>query len=132
MVLGLGLGLSSSRGAFGEDGLQGGVFEEADFDADSDNLAEVGWGGEVFAADAEVGETEMTGAGEFQAGGDDGGVEIDGRAELDLEMELHGGGGEGLAMEDPSATVGKGGGEGGEEAVALLVAEALDVKRLHG
>ena len=112
--------------------MEGGVFEEADLDTDGDDLAEVGGGGEVFAAGAEVGEAKMAGAGEFEAGGEDGGVEIDDRAELDLEAELHGGGGEGLAVEDPAATVGEGGGEGGEKAVALFVAEALDVERLHG
>ena len=121
----------SGRG-FGEDGLKGGVFNEADLDADGDDLAEVCGGGEVFAAGAEVGEAEMAGAREFEAGGDDGGVEIDGGTELDLEAELDGGGGEGPAVEDPAAAVCEGGGKGGEEAVPLLVAEALDVERLHG
>ena len=75
--------------AGGEDGLEGGVFEEADLDADGDDLAEVGGGGEVFAAGAEMGEAEVAGAGEFEAGGEDGGVEIDDGAELDLDAELH-------------------------------------------
>src|ERR1700730_6912380 len=100
-----------SGGGFGEDELEGCVFEEADLDADGDELTEVGGGGEVFAAGAEVGEAEGSGAGEFEAGGDDGGVKIDDRAELDLEAELHGGGGEGLAVEDPAAAFGEGGGE---------------------
>ena len=99
-----------SGGGFGEDGLEGCVFEEADFDADGDDLAEVGGGAEVFAAGTEMGETEVSGAGEFEAGGDDGRVEFDDRAELDLEAELHGGGGEGLAVEDPAAAFGEGGG----------------------
>jgi hypothetical protein len=122
---------SCSGGEFGEEGLEGCVFEEADFDADGDDLAEIGGGGEVFAAGAEMGEAEVSGAGEFEAGGDDGGVEFDDRAELDLDTELHGGGREGLAVEDPASAVGEGGGESGKEAVALFVAEALDVKRLH-
>jgi hypothetical protein len=99
---------------FGEDGLEGGVFEETDLDADGDDLAEVGGGGEVFAAGAEMGEAEVSGAGEFEAGGDDGGVEVDNGAELDLNAELHGGGGEGLAVEDPAAAVCEGGGKGGK------------------
>lgn len=122
-----GVASSCSGGEFGEDGLEGCVFEEADFDADGDDLAEVGGSGEVFAAGAEMGEAEVSGAGEFEAGGDDGGVEFDDGAELDLDAELHRGGGEGLAVEDPAAAVGEGGGEGGKEAVALFVAEALDV-----
>jgi hypothetical protein len=122
---------SGSGGEFGEDGLEGCVFEEADFDADGDDLAEVGGGGEVFAAGAEMGEAEVAGAGEFEAGGDDGGVEIDDRTELDFDTELHGGGGESLAVGDPASAVGEGGGEGGKEALALFVAEALDVERLH-
>ena len=121
-----------SGGGLGEDGLEGRVFEEADLDADGYDLAEVGGDREVFAAGAEMGEAEVAGAGEFEAGGDDGGVEIDDPAELDLDAELHGGGGKGLAIEDPAAAVGEGGGEGGKEAVALFIAEALDVERLHG
>jgi hypothetical protein len=119
-------------GRFGEDGLEGGVFEEAYLKADADDLAKVSRGGEVFAAGAEMGEAEMAGAGEFEAGGEDGGVKIDDGAELDLEAELHCGGREGLAVEYPAAAVGEGGGESGQEAVALFVAEALDVERLHG
>jgi hypothetical protein len=79
-----------------------------------------------------MGEAEVSGAGEFEAGGDDGGVKIDDRTELDFYAKLHGGGREGLAVEDPATTIGEGGGEGGKEAVALFVAEALDVERLHG
>ena len=124
--------MQSSGGGFGEDGLEGGVFEEADLDADGDDLAEVGGSGEIFAAGAEVGEAEVSGAGEFEAGGDDGGVEIDDCAELDFDAELHGGGGEGLAVGDPAAAVSKGGGEDGKEAVTLFIAEALDVEQLHG
>jgi hypothetical protein len=97
----------SGRGP-GEDGLQGGVLKEADLDTDGDDLAKVGGGGEVFSADAEVGEAEMAGAGELEAGREDGRVEIDDGAELDLDSELHRGGGEGLAFEDPAATVGEG------------------------
>src|SRR5437899_657253 len=79
-----------------------------------------------------MGEAEVSGAGELEAGGDDGGVEVDDGAELDLDSELYGGGGECLAVEDPAAAVGERGGEGGKEAVALFITEALDVERLHG
>jgi hypothetical protein len=123
--------VTDSGGRLGEDGLEGGVFEEADLEADGDDLAEVGWCGEVFAAGTEMGEAEMASAGEFETGGEDGGVKIDDGAELNLEVELHCGGREGLAVEDPAAAVGEGGGEGGQEAVALFVAEALNVERLH-
>ena len=47
---------------------------------------------DVLAAGAEVGESEMTGTGEFKARGDDRSVEVDDGAELDLDPELHGGG----------------------------------------
>src|SRR6266849_1370512 len=89
-------------GGFGEDGLERRIFEEADLDADGDELAEVGGGGEVFAAGAEMGEAEVAGAGEFEAGADDGGVKIDDRAELNLDAELHGGRGESLVVENPA------------------------------
>jgi hypothetical protein len=112
--------------------VKGGVFEEADLETDGDDLAEVGWGGEVFAAGAEVSEAEMAGAGEFKAGGENGGIEIDDRAEVDLDAELHHSRGESFAVEDPAAAVCEGGGEGREEAVALFVTEALDVEQLHG
>jgi hypothetical protein len=112
--------------------LEGGIFQKTNLDADGDDLTEIGGSGEIFAAGAEVGEAKMARASEFEAGGDDGGVEIDDRAKLDLEAKLHGGGRKGLTIEDPAATVGEGGGEGGEEAVALFIAEALDVERLHG
>jgi hypothetical protein len=101
---------NGSGGGFGEDRLEGCVFEEADLDADGDDLAEIGGGGEVFTAGAEMREAQVSGAGELEAGGDDGGVEIDDRPELDLDAELHGGGGESLAVEDPAAAVCKGGG----------------------
>lgn len=111
--------------------MEGEVFEEADFEADGNDLAEVGGSGTVLAAGAEVGEAEVAGAGELETGGDDGGVEVEGGAELDLEAELHGAGREGFAVEHPSATVGKSRGEGGEETVSLFVAEALNIERLH-
>jgi hypothetical protein len=57
------LGVSFSGGWFGEESVEGGVFEEADLEANSDDLTEVGGGGEVFATSAEMGESEMAGAG---------------------------------------------------------------------
>lgn len=128
--------LEAERGSGGggggeEEGVEGDVVEEADLDADGDDLAEVCGTVEVFAAGTHLGEGEVAGAGEFEAGGDDGGVEIDGGAELDFDAELHGGGREGAAVEDPATTVCKGSGKRGENACALFVTEALDVKRLH-
>lgn len=111
--------------------MEGEVFEEADFEADGNDLAEVGGSGTVLTAGAEVGEAEVAGTGEFEARGDDGGVEVEGGAELDLEAELHGAGREGFAVEHPAATVGEPRGEGGEETVSLFVAEALNIERLH-
>ena len=52
----------------------------------------------MFAAGAEVGEGEVGWAGELDAGGEDGGVEVEDGAELDLDSELDGGGGEGFAV----------------------------------
>jgi hypothetical protein len=43
------------------------VFEKADLNAEGDDLSEVGGSGEVFAADAEMGEAEVSGAGELKA-----------------------------------------------------------------
>ena len=45
----------------------------------------------MVAAGAEVGEGEMSGAGEFDSGGDDGGVEVEDGAELNLKTEVEGG-----------------------------------------
>jgi hypothetical protein len=112
--------------------VEGDILEEADLDADSDDLTEVGRGGEVFAAGAEMGEAEMAGTGEFEARGENGRIEIDNGAKLDLDAELHGGGRKGFAVEDPAAAVREGCCEGGKKAVALFVAEALNVERLHG
>jgi hypothetical protein len=114
-----------------EQGVEGEVFEEADLEADGDDLAEVSGGGAILARGAEVGEAEVAGAGEFEARGDYGGVEIEGGAELDLEAELHGAGGECFAVEHPATTVGKPRGEDGEETVSFFVAEALNIERLH-
>ncbi len=71
------------------------------------------------------------GAGEFDAGGEDGGVEVEDGAELDLDAELDGGGGEGLAVEDPASAVGEGVGEERQDGGALFVAEGLEVDGLH-
>jgi hypothetical protein len=108
------------------------VFEEGDLDAEGNDLPEIGGGGDVLAAGAEVGEPQVAGAGKFKTRGKNRGVEVNDGAELDLESELHGVGGDGLAVQDPSATVGKGRGESWEQPLTLLVAEALDIERLHG
>lgn len=111
--------------------MEGEVLEEADLEADGDDLAEVGDGGAVLARGAEIGEAKVAGAGELQARGDDGGVEVEDGAELDLKAELHGAGREGFAVKHPSSTVGESRGEDGEETVSLFVAEALNIERLH-
>jgi hypothetical protein len=131
-VAGRGSGQKLSGGGSGKDRLQRGVFKKADLDTDGNYLTEVGWGVEVFPAGAEMGEAQMATAGEFEARGEDGRVEIDDRAELNLQAELHRRWREGFAFEDPAAAVGEGRSEGGKKAVALFVAEALDVERLHG
>ena len=120
-----------SGGEFAEDGVEGRVFEEADFETNGDDLTEVAEGGEVLAAGTEVRESEMADAGELESGGEDGGVEIDDGAELDLDAKLHGGGGESFAVEYPAATVGEGRSKGGKKTVTLFVAKTLDVERLH-
>ena len=111
--------------------MEGCVFEEGDLDAEGDDLGEIGGAGEVLAAGAEVGESQVAGAGEFKAGGEDRGIEVNDAAELDLEEELHGVWRDGLAVQDPSAALGKGRPERWEKALTLLVAEALDIERLH-
>ena len=111
--------------------MEGEVFEEADLEPDGDDLAEVGGGRAVLAAGAEVGEAEMAGAGELQARGNDGGVEVEDGAELDLQAKLHGAGREGFTVEHPSPTVGETRGESGEKTVSLFVAESLNIERLH-
>ena len=108
--------------------MEGGIFEEADLNAYGDDLAEIGGGGEVLATGGEMGEAEVAGASELKARREDGGVEIDDGTELDLNTKLHGGGGEGFAVEDPATAVGEGGREGGEETVAFFVAETQDVE----
>jgi len=73
----------------------------------------------------------VSGTREFKAGGDDGGVEINDGAELNLQPELHHAGRKRPAVKDPAAAVGKGRSQHGEQAVAFFVAEALDVEGLH-
>ena len=70
----------------------------------------------------------MAGAGEFDAGCDDGGVEVEDRAQLNLDAELHVGGREGFALENPSSAVAEGRSKDGEQAVALFIGEGLDVE----
>jgi len=123
---------SGERGAGGQQGVERDVVEEGDFKADGNDLAEVGGEGEVFAAGAESGENFVAGAGEFDAGGDDGGVEVEDGAELDFYAEFDVGGREVLAVEDPAAAVGDGGGKVAQQAVALFVGEGLDVEGFHG
>jgi len=74
--------------------VKSGVFEETDLDTNGDDLTKVRWCGGIFAARAEMTETKMAGSGELQAGGQNRSVEINDRAELNLDTKLHGGGGE--------------------------------------
>ena len=85
----------------------------------------------VSAAGAEIGERQMSGAGELNAGGDEGGIEIEDGTQLDLNTELHRGGRERLAVQDPSAALRKGGGKGRQQIVPFIVTEALDINGLH-
>ena len=78
-----------------------------------------------------LGESVVAGAGKFDAGGDDGGVEVEDGAQLDLDAELDVGGRQGLALDDPAAATAEGGGEVYKQAVALFVGEGLDVERFH-
>jgi hypothetical protein len=78
------------------------VFEEADFDAKGDDLAELCDEAELLAAGAAVGEGEVGGAGGFDSGGEVGGVEVEDGAELHGSGEL------------------------------VLRSRTLDVERLHG
>lgn len=126
------MGWSGVAGAGHEDGVEGDVGEEAEFEAEGDDLVGVGGEGEVLAAGAEVGEGGVGGAGEFEAEGDEGSVEVEDGTELDFEAEVHGGGGEGAAFEDPAAALGEGGGELGEEREAVGVAVAEELEDLEG
>lgn len=107
-ALGLMQGRSCALSGREEDRLKGGVFEEADLETYGHDLAQLRRGGEVFAAGAEVGKAEVSGAGELEARGDDGCVEVDDGTELNLDTELHGGGRECFAVEDPASAVCKG------------------------
>lgn len=88
--------------------MEGDVFEEADFEADRDDLPQIGDAGEVLAAGAEVGKGKMAGPGELQPAGDERGIEVESSPKLNFKTELQGGGGESLAVEDPASTVGEG------------------------
>jgi hypothetical protein len=126
-VLGTQAGLGEA-GAGHEEGVEGLLLEEGDLDADGDDLAGVGGAEEVLAAGAEVGESEMVGAGELEAGGDEAGVEVEDETELDLEGDLEAGGGDAVAVVNPAAAVDEDARKKGEEGVTLLVAIALDVE----
>jgi hypothetical protein len=115
-----------------EDGVDDDVLEEADLDAEQDDLAEVRGDGKVFAAGAEVGEGEVAGASELNAEGEHGGVEIEDGTELNLDVELEGSGREGSAVENPASAVREGVGEERQDRGALVVAETLDGEWLHG
>lgn len=124
-------GSSGEARAGHEQGVEGDIFEEAEFKAQGKDLVWLRRAGEVVAAGAEVGERGMGGAGEFEPGGDERGVEFDDGAQLDFEAELHAGGREGFALEDPAPGVGKGRGEEREEPLPILIAVSLELECLH-
>ena len=109
--------------------MEGEVLKEGQLDADGEDLGDIV--GEVLAAGAEVGELLVAVAGELDAGGDEGGVELEDEAELDFEANLKRGGRKGLAVEDPGSAEGDGGGQGGKEAVALFVGKSLEFNGLQ-
>lgn len=82
----------------------------------------------MFAEHAEAGEVEVAGAGEFEAGGDEGGVQLDDGGELQFEAELKLGEREGAAVEEPAAAERHGFRDGGEQGAALVVAEGDEVE----
>ena len=108
--------------------MEGDIFEEGYFETEREDLAQVDGAAAVTAAGAEAGEGVVGDGGEFDAGGDEGGVELDHGAELELEAELDGGGGGSFALEDPAAAVGEGGGEVRQEGGAFGVAIALELE----
>lgn len=111
--------------------MEGDIFEKADFEADGHDLAKIRRRSEVFSTGTEIGEGEVTCPREFEAGGYDGGVEVEDGAKLNFETKLHRAGRERPATKNPASTVGQRRGKVWEEAVALFVTEALDIERLH-
>ena len=73
----------------------------------------------------------MAGSRQLEARGYQRGIQINGRARLYLDAELHDGGRQIFSVENPPAAVVDGGDQTGLEAVALGIAEALDIKWLH-
>ncbi len=123
-------GDSGEAGGGGHEGVQGEVVEEVDFEADGDDLAKLAGDTEMFAAVAEFGKRFVRGSGEFDAGGEDGGIEVDDGAQLDLDAELGVAGRQRIAFEDPAAAVAEGAGEAGKDAVAVFVGKCLDCEGL--
>lgn len=107
------------------------ILEKADFEANGHNLSQIGWGGEVFSAGAEIGEREMPGASQLKTRGYDRCIEVEDGAELNFESKLHRIGRERLATEDPASTIGQRRGKVRKKTIAFFIAEALDIKELH-
>src|SRR5450755_3472282 len=101
--------------------MQGHVFEKAEFEADADYLHGVVRAADVVARSAEAGQRVVGTTGEFDAGLDEGGVELDDGLELNFEAELHTGRGRGLALEHPASALREGRGEGGQETLTVLI-----------
>lgn len=72
--------------AAGQEGVEGDVLEKADLEAHGNHVAEANV--EVVVAGPEVRHGAMGVAGKFEAGGNEGGVEVEDAAELNLKAEL--------------------------------------------
>jgi hypothetical protein len=73
----------------------------------------------------------MSGAGKLNARGDDGSIQIDCSAKLNLQPKLHHAGRKRLAVKDPPSAIGKRRRQRRQQALSFFVAEALDIEGLH-
>ena len=120
--------VSGEAGAGHQERVEGDVFEKGEFEPEREDLAQVDGVAAVTAAGAKAGQGIVGDRGEFDAGGDERGVELDDGAELQLEAKFHRGRGRGFALEHPAAAVGKGGRKGGQQRGAFGVAVALELE----
>jgi hypothetical protein len=107
------------------------IFEKADFETNRHDLAEVGRGSQILSAGTEISEREVPGPRQLEARRNNRGVKIHDGAELNLESELHRARRERFAAQNPASAVRQGRGKIWQESVALLVAETLDIEKLH-
>lgn len=111
--------------------MEGYILKKADFKTNGHNLSQIGWGGEVFSAGAEIGERKVSRASQLKTGGYDCGIKVEDGAELNFQPEFHCVRRERLATENPASTIGQRRGKVRKKTIAFFVAEALDVKELH-